>query len=874
MKKNVIKIILLCIIILITIILCNITNTKRYISKNEDKQISPKDEMISSTIEEKENFFDAVYDEKTENLVNEERSNNNVVNEYSNIEPHIDAETGVKYVTYEDFETGSSETEDCYQKLKEAHEYANLNNYEVRATSKVYNIYKLNDTEPILIKTNTNWNNAKFIIHDENIKDFKAKDYPIFKIASNDANKIITDQNVLKEIKLNRNTNKLKALAGYGDCICIAYNENKIQYIRYKYENSGISQRDIFKIDNDGNILNDIQWNFDEVTKIMLIPIPKEQIVVENGIFQTNLPNDPYEQETGYFNRNIVCNRSNTMIKNIKHTVNNNDYIGGPYFGFIRLSYVTDIELIDCELFSHKYKSKSSYDLILEYTVNTNIENVKSNDIEDSSRWGITGTNYTKDIIYKNCELNRIDAHSGVHNLTIEDSIVGIKGITVVGSGELKVTNVTTITPDYFIYLRSDYGSTWNGKINIKNCTMNNANNCQLIRFNINYDQKTKPHNYGYDLYLPNITIDGLTINDSDNISAKYPDICIFDNNAARTGTDNGDIRNNYILPQNIKIKNYQTTSGRKIKLFSTRFYNNLSDLGINLSMPLKDKNEISIKDENDNDVNENTVTNKTIKISKNTVEGINTIVRVNDQTIENDVQEISKDGKYKVDVAYQNSDDKQIESYNFTIDKTSPSITGVEQGKTYTHKIFPVIKDDNLETAEITINGETKEIDLKDGIEEEGIYKIVATDKAGNTTSVSFQIVEPSDEDYKFKEDKILNISADTNKEKFSQMANIDVNYKIIRNSKELTEEESIATGDILQMESGQEYKLIVKGDVNSDGVVNIKDVIELRKYLLMKNNLNEVEQLAADTDLDGKTIGIKDLVRMRIIVLTQGIM
>ena len=160
----------------------------------------------------------------------------------------------------------------------------------------------------------------------------------------------------------------------------------------------------------------------------------------------------------------------------------------------------------------------------------------------------------------------------------------------------------------------------------------------------------------------------------------------------------------------------------------------------------------------------------------------------------------------------------------------------------------------------------------MKDGIEEEGIYKIVAIDKAGNTTSVSFQIVEPSDEDYKFKEDKILNISADTNKEKFSQMANIDVNYKIIRNSKELTEEESIVTGDILQMESGQEYKLIVKGDVNSDGVANIKDVIVLRKYLLMKNNLNEVEQLAADTDLDGKTIGIKDLVRMRIIVITQG--
>lgn len=641
MKRNVRKIILLCIIILITIVLCNITNIKRYISKNEDKQILPEDEMISSKIEEKENFFDTVY-EKTEDLVNEERSSNNVNSNKTNynIKPHIDEKTGVKYITYEDFETGSSETEDCYQKIKEAHEYANSNNYEVRATSNVYNIYKLNDTEPILIKTNTNWNNAKFIIHDENIKDFKAKDYPIFKIASNDANKIITDQNVLKEIKLNRNTNKLKALAGYGDCICIAYNENKIQYIRYNYENSGISQRDIFKIDNDGNILNDIQWDFDEVTKIMLIPIPKEQIVVGNGIFQTNLPNDPYEQETGYFNRNIICNRSNTIIKNIKHTVNNNDYIGGPYFGFIKLSYVADVNLIDCELFSHKYNSKSSYDLILEYTVNIKVENVKSNDIDDNSRWGITGTNYTKDITYKNCELNRIDAHSGVRNLTIENSTLGKYGITVVGSGILNLNNVTTLSPSTLVYLRDDYGSTWNGTINIKNCNMAKAINPQIVTFYTNFDSNNQPHNYGYDLHLPNITIDGLTINDSNNISAKYPDICIFDNNAVRTGTDNGDVRNNYILPQNINIKNYQTTSGRKIKLFSTKFYNDLSDLGINLSIPLRDKNEISIKDENDNNVNENTVTNKTIKISKNTVEGINTIVKVNEQTIEKDVQE------------------------------------------------------------------------------------------------------------------------------------------------------------------------------------------------------------------------------------------
>lgn len=867
MKKNTRKIILLCIIMLMIIALYSITNIKSHISENEDNKILSKDEMTSSKMEEEEKYFDIIY-EKNEKLVNEENIND-IDESNNNVEPHIDEKTGVKYITYEDFGAYADGMNDDYIPIRNTHMYANKNNYEVRATEgKQYHIFRENEYIPIIVKTNTDWNSDKFIIHDENIQNKQTKNYPIFQIMSYEEPKIIIDNEILKKIKVNTDITRIPQLSGNGNCLCIVYNDRKMQFIRYgSNANEGQEQQDVFRIDNDGNVLNEIQWNFENVSKIELIPIPDKKVIVENGDFETIVAS------SGYYDRSISCYRSNCELKNINHTIKNDIKTNSSYNGFIKLSNVANVKINDSNLVAHKYDQHSTYDLIIQQSCNIDISNVTQDDIEAADRWGITGTNYTKDITYSNCRLNRIDAHSGVHNLTIENSIVGAKGITIVGSGKLNLTNVTTITPEYFIYLRNDYGSTWKGEIKIENCKMDNADNFQLIKFAINYDN-SQPHNYGYDLYLPNITIDGLTINDNNNINTKYPDICIFDNNAARTGTDNGDVRNNYILPRNINIKNYQTTSGRKIKLFSTKFYNNLSDLGINLSMPLKDKNEISIKDENDNDVNENTVTNKTIKISKNTVEGINTILKVNDQTIENDVQEISQDGKYKVDVVYQNNDSKQIESYNFTIDKTSPSITGVEQGKTYTHKIFPVIKDDNLETAEVTINGETKEIDLKDGIEEEGIYKIVATDKAGNTTSVSFQIVEPSDEDYKFKEDKILNISADTNKEKFSQMANIDVNYKIIRNSKELTKEESIATGDILQMESGQEYKLIVKGDVNSDGVVNIKDVIELRKYLLMKNNLNEVEQLAADTDLDGRTIGIKDLVRMRIIVLTQGIM
>ena len=45
------------------------------------------------------------------------------------------------------------------------------------------------------------------------------------------------------------------------------------------------------------------------------------------------------------------------------------------------------------------------------------------------------------------------------------------------------------------------------------------------------------------------------------------------------------------------------------------------------------------------------------------------------------------------------------------------------------------------------------------------------------------------------------------------------------------------------------------------------------LRKYLLERNNLNENSLLAADCNLDGKDISIKDLIRMRLIALERDV-
>ena len=79
------------------------------------------------------------------------------------------------------------------------------------------------------------------------------------------------------------------------------------------------------------------------------------------------------------------------------------------------------------------------------------------------------------------------------------------------------------------------------------------------------------------------------------------------------------------------------------------------------------------------------------------------------------------------------------------------------------------------------------------------------------------------------------------------------------------------IATGDVLKINDTKTYSLIVTGDINKDGKVNIKDLVRMRKYLLVKNSLDDVEKLAADCNLDDQELSIKDMVRMRVIILTQ---
>jgi len=212
------------------------------------------------------------------------------------------------------------------------------------------------------------------------------------------------------------------------------------------------------------------------------------------------------------------------------------------------------------------------------------------------------------------------------------------------------------------------------------------------------------------------------------------------------------------------------------------------------------------------------------------------------------------------------------IEATVNNIDKKLPEIKDVIEGKVYTETVIPRVIDINLQSIELYANDERVDgYTLNAPIEEEGIYTLRAIDKAGNISEVNFQILKITTEGYQIEQETIKNIQPNTSMEAFEKELGFRVKYEIQRNGQTLAKTETIATGDTLITENKDTYTLIVAGDINKDGIVNIKDVVKMRIYLLERNNLDAVELLAADANVDAKPLNIKDLVRMRIMVLNK---
>lgn len=421
------------------------------------------------------------------------------------------------YVTYEDFgAVGDGKTDD-FEAIVKTHEYANSNGLSVFANeTATYYIGGANKTAVIM--TDVSWSTARFVIDDTAVENRSAW---VFNVAPSQSAINVTDK--LSPLKCDA-TNIGAPLES--ESLVVLTDSNVKRYIRKgANQNSGSNQADVILVDKNGNIspATPLIWDFDAVTSAVAYPVDKETLTIRGGRF-TTLANNA-ASEYNYYARGIQVRRSNTVIDGIYHDIKNEGKTGAPYSAFVSLSCCADVTVKNSTFTGHKkYVTTGSagtsvtmgtYDIGAATAVNASFINCKqTNDITDIDYWGIAGTNYCKNLVYDGCAFSRFDAHQGVLNATVRNSVLGHHGIKLIGSGTALIENTTVLAED-FVDLRSDYGSTWNGEMIIRNCKFypTGAFSSHIIKA-----ENSEDHDFGYTCYLPQrVEIDGLYVHRAGN---------------------------------------------------------------------------------------------------------------------------------------------------------------------------------------------------------------------------------------------------------------------------------------------------------------------------------------------------------------------
>lgn len=415
------------------------------------------------------------------------------------------------YVTYEQFGAVGDGIADDFEAIVNTHAYANENGLSVLA-NETATYYISGADRTAYIQTDTDWSTARFIVDDTNAENRSAW---LFNIAPSQSAYSVTDK--VAPMKADA-TNIGTTLASKS--LVILTDSNVKRYIRKgANQNDGSSQTDVILVDKNGNIdaATPLIWDFDAITSATCYPIDTETLTIKGGRFTTIANNAPSEYT--YYTRGILVRRSNTVIDGLYHDIENEGKTGAPYSAFVSLSYCADATVKNCTFTGHKtYKtigsagtsvSMGTYDIGGTMAINASFINCKqTNDITDNDYWGIAGSNYCKNLTYDGCAFSRFDAHQGVLNATVKNSVLGHHGIKLIGSGTALIEN-TTVMSDSFIALREDYGSTWNGDLIIRNCKFYPTG----VSLHIIDAENTEDHDFGYTCYLPQrIEIDGFYV--------------------------------------------------------------------------------------------------------------------------------------------------------------------------------------------------------------------------------------------------------------------------------------------------------------------------------------------------------------------------
>ena len=266
-----------------------------------------------------------------------------------------------------------------------------------------------------------------------------------------------------------------------------------------------------------------------------------------------------------YFQRGIEVSRSYTLVKNVQHYVEGEitvkeqlaGKLGTAYNGFFGASFANEVTFEDCVLTGRRCYNKSSsaglsggttgtYDfragrvnkIVLKNCTQSNffVELDEENNVTATTEnnpnaqlsmisipgtsyqlhWGAGCTDFCKNMEFIGSTIARFDAHQGLYNGKIIDSTVNYIAIT--GGGNMIIENSRWFAakPDYnansLIHLREDYGSTWDGKVTVKDVQAyvftKDASGQKVSTWLVMHSYKNWYH--GYTSVFPSIEIDNL----------------------------------------------------------------------------------------------------------------------------------------------------------------------------------------------------------------------------------------------------------------------------------------------------------------------------------------------------------------------------
>jgi hypothetical protein len=471
-------------------------------------------------------------------------------------------------VTYEAFGAIGDGVTDDLLAIREAHAYANAHGLRVRTKpDATYHLGRRALT--VAIATDTDWNTSRFTIDDTQVQDHQA---PLFEVRS------LLKPEVVWIERLTRDQRSVDARPER-DCHVVVENDRKKRYIRRGLnQNAGAPQYDCFILRRDGSVVGDIDWDYDEITRIECRPIDEKPLVLRGGVFTTYANRMKQEVGYNYWARNIEITRSNTEVEGLTHYVVGETAVGHPYRGFLSANQCANITFRDCFATAHKIYSTigaagmpvnmGSYDIHANNVVNLQLINCRMNHICDRTRWGVIATNFCKNILLEDCTLSRMDTHMGVSGTyTIRRCTLGHMGLNAIGRGLLTVED-STLYGRTLVSFRGDYGSTWEGELVIRNCQWIPACGETWWPHMIGAGNDGM-HDFGYPCSMPReITVDGLFVDDR-NHPEEYEGLFLFtDPDNAQTGLDNATAAAERPFPytrcEKVTIRGLSTASGKE----------------------------------------------------------------------------------------------------------------------------------------------------------------------------------------------------------------------------------------------------------------------------------------------------------------------